>query len=305
MRPIQVDPPAFFNRGPSPVARLAFFGILSLALLFADTRYRYLENVRQVVAIALYPVQRALEMPGAAYGYVADYFTSKRRLADENAMLKQELVERAPAAQGYHRAESENARLRALLDVRARYAASAIVAQVLYTGRDPFTQKVFLDKGASAGIQAGAGVIDADGVVGQVTRVFPYMAEVTLLTDRDQAVPVQVERSGVRSVLFGNGTGRSPELRFTSPSADLREGDRLLTSGLDGTYPPGLAVARIVEVVRDSGQMFARIVCKPLAGIDNSDFLLVMSQSAAMPPRPEEPGETDTAKKGGRVRGRR
>ena len=131
------------------------------------------------------------------------------------------------------------------------------------------------------------------------------MAEVTLITDRDQAVPVQVERSGTRSVLFGNGTGRSPELRFTSPSADLRIGDRLLTSGLDGTYPPGLAVAQITDVIRDAGQMFARIVCKPLAGIDHSEFLLVLSQSAAMPARPEEPGETDPGKKGGRTRGRR
>jgi rod shape-determining protein MreC len=152
---------------------------------------------------------------------------------------------------------------------------------------------------------SGAGVVDENGVVGQVTRVFPYMAEVTLITDRDQAVPVQVERSGARSVLFGNGTGRSPELRFTSPSADLRIGDRLVTSGLDGTYPPGLAVAEIIDVIRDSGQMFARIVCKPLAGIEHSEFLLVLSQSTAMPPRPEEPSETDAAKKGGRVKGRR
>ena len=305
MRPIPVDTPAFFNRGPSPLARLAFFSLLSLALLFADTRYRYLENVRQAVAIALYPMQRALEMPGVAFAFVADYFGSKRQLADENAMLRQELVARAPAAQGYERAQEENARLRALLDVRAKYATTAIAVQVLYTGRDPFTQKVFVDKGSAAGVQAGAGVIDADGVVGQVTRVFPYMAEVTLITDRDQAVPVQVERSGARSVLFGNGTGRSPELRFTSPSADIRAGDRLLTSGLDGTYPAGLAVAEIVDVVRDSGQMFARIVCKPIAGIDHSEFLLVVSQSSAMPPRPEEPGDADAVKKGGRVRGRR
>ena len=305
MRPIPVDTPAFFNRGPSPLARLAFFSLLSLALLFADTRYRYLENVRQAVAIALYPMQRALEMPGVAFAFVADYFGSKRQLADENAMLRQELVARAPAAQGYERAQEANARLRALLDVRAKYATTAIAVQVLYTGRDPFTQKVFVDKGSAAGVQAGAGVIDADGVVGQVTRVFPYMAEVTLITDRDQAVPVQVERSGARSVLFGNGTGRSPELRFTSPSADIRPGDRLLTSGLDGTYPAGLAVAEIVDVVRDSGQMFARIVCKPIAGIDHSEFLLVVSQSSAMPPRPEEPGDADAVKKGGRVRGRR
>jgi rod shape-determining protein MreC len=305
MRPIPVDTPAFFNRGPSPLARLAFFGLLSLALLFADTRYRYLESVRQAVAIVLYPVERALELPGAAFAYVSDYFGSKRRLADENAMLRQELVARAPATQGYARAQEENARLRALLDVRAQYASTAVAVQVLYTSRDPFTQKVFVDKGASAGVAAGAGVIDASGVVGQVTRVFPYMAEVTLITDRDQAVPVQVERSGARSVLFGNGTGRSPELRFTSPSADIRAGDRLVTSGLDHTYPPGLAVAEIVDVMRDSGQMFARIVCKPLAGIDHSEFLLVLSQSASMPARPEEPGEAEAAKKGGRVRARR
>ena len=297
MRPIPVDTPAFFNRGPSPLARLAFFGILSVALLFADTRYRYLENVRQAVAIVLYPVERALELPGAAFAFIADYFGSKRRLADENAMLRQELVARAPATQGYARVQEENARLRALLDVRAQYAATAIAVQVLYTSRDPFTQKVFVDKGASAGLQAGAGVIDATGVVGQVTRVLPYMSEVTLITDRDQAVPVQVERSGARSVLFGNGTGRSPELRFTSPTADIRVGDRLVTSGLDRTYPAGLAVAEIVDVIRDTGQMFARIVCKPLAGIDHSEFLLVLSQSSAMPPRPEEANDADAAKK--------
>ena len=297
MRPIPVDTPAFFNRGPSPLARLAFFGILSVALLFADTRYRYLENVRQAVAIALYPVERALGLPGAAFAFVADYFGSKRRLADENAMLRQELVARAPATQGYARVQEENARLRALLDVRAQYAATATAVQVLYTSRDPFTQKVFVDKGASAGVQAGAGVIDATGVVGQVTRVLPYMSEVTLITDRDQAVPVQVERSGARSVLFGNGTGRSPELRFTSPTADIRVGDRLVTSGLDRTYPAGLAVAEIVDVIRDTGQMFARIVCKPLAGIDHSEFLLVLSQSSAMPPRPEEANDADAAKK--------
>lgn len=305
MRPIPVDPPAFFNRGPSPLTRLAFFGILSLALLFADTRYRYLENVRQAVAIALYPMQRALEMPGVAFAYVSDYFGGKRRMADDNAMLRQELVARAPATQGYAREQEENVRLRALLDVRTRYAPTAIAAQVLYAGRDPFTQKLFVDKGTGAGVQAGAGVIDEGGVVGQVTRVFPYMSEVTLITDRDQAVPVQVERSGARSVLFGNGTGRSPELRFTSPSADLRVGDRLVTSGLDGTYPPGLAVAQIIDVVRDSGQMFARIVCKPLAGIDHDEFLLVLSPSASLPPRPEETGDADIAKKGTHVRGRR
>ena len=129
--------------------------------------------------------------------------------------------------------------------------------------------------------------------------------QVTLITDRDQAVPVQLERNATRSVLFGNGTGRLPELRFTSPSADLRVGDRLVTSGLDGTYPPGLAVAEIVDVMRDAGQMFARIVCKPLAGIDHSRFLLVLEPSAQLPARPEETAEPDVAKKPGRAKLRR
>jgi rod shape-determining protein MreC len=140
-------------------------------------------------------------------------------------------------------------------------------------------------------------VIDADGVVGQVTRVYPYMAEVTLVTDKDHAVPVKVQRSGVRSVLFGAGTGRSPELRFTAPSADIQVGDVLVTSGLDGTYPAGLAVARVVTLERETGQMFARIACAPLAGVDRSDQLLVLRRSAAALPRPAEPAELDAEKK--------
>jgi rod shape-determining protein MreC len=148
-------------------------------------------------------------------------------------------------------------------------------------------------------------VIDEIGVVGQVTRVFPSMAEVTLLTDKDHAVPVRVERSGVRSVLFGAGAGRPPELRFVAPTADIRAGDKLYTSGIDGTYPPGLAVAQVEAIERDTGQMFARITCKPLSGVDRSQFLLVLGQGAAAAPRPEEPADPDSAKKGGRGKGRR
>ena len=124
---------------------------------------------------------------------------------------------------------------------------------MLYTGRDPFTQKLFVNRGSDAGIKPGEAVIDEIGVVGQVTRVFPNMAEVTLITDKDHAVPVRVERSGVRSVFFGAGAGRAPELRFMAPSADIRVGDKLYTSGIDGTYPAGLAVAQVEAVDRDTG----------------------------------------------------
>ena len=279
-------------------------GLLSIALLFADTRFRYLESLRQVVAIALYPLQRAVEVPGEAFSYVGDYFSSKRQLADENARLKQQLVETSTALASAP-LEAENARFKSLLDIERRYRNAAIAVEVLYMGRDPFTQKLFVNKGVDAGVNAGDAVVDELGVVGQVTRTYPLMAEVTLVTDRDHAVPVKIERTGIRSVLFGNGTGRSPELRFTAPSADIKVGDRLLTSGIDGTYPPGLAVAEVIDIDRDTGQMFARIACRPLAGVDRSQYLLVLGREAARSPRPEEPAETGAAKKGGRGKARR
>ena len=272
---------------------------MSIALLFVDTRYHYLENIRVAAATVLYPLQRAAQLPGEALLYVGSYFITKRGLADDNVMLRQQLVENAATAQGFPAAQQENARLRALLELKARYATAAVAVEVLYTGRDPFAQKLVVNKGAQADLRPGEAVIDADGVVGQVTRVFPYMAEVTLLTDKDHAVPVKVQRSGVRSVLYGTGVGRAPELRFTAPSADVQVGDVLVTSGLDGTYPPGLAVARVATVERETGQIFARITCAPLAGVDRSEYLLVLGREAA-PPRPEEPAEPDVAKKSGK-----
>jgi len=305
MRHIPAEPPAFFNRGPSPFARLAFLGIVSIALLFADTRYRYLENIRQVAAIVIYPVQRAAQMPGEALAYAATFFSSQRALADDNATLKRQLVAQSPAVQGYPLLQQDNARLAALLDLRQRYGGAATAVEVLYTGRDPFAQKLFVDKGADAGLVPGEAVVDADGVVGQVTRVFPFMAEVTLVSDKDHAVPVKVMRSGVRSVLFGSGAGRLPELRFTAPNADITVGDVLVTSGIDGTYPPGLAVAQVASLERDTGQMFARITARPLAGVDRSLHLLVLAQAAALPPQPEEPAGGDTVKRGGKGKTRR
>jgi rod shape-determining protein MreC len=304
MRHIPAEPPPFFHRGPSPLARLAFFGLLSLALLFADTRYRYLESVRQLVATALYPVQRVLQLPGEAVAYVATYLSSQRALTVDNASLKERLLADAPSIQGYRSLEQENTRLRTLLGVEARFHGAATAAEVLYSGRDPFSQKLFVDKGESEGVQPGQAVIDETGVIGQVTRVFPYMAEVTLVTDKDHAVPVKVERSGVRSVMYGAGSGRLPELRFLSPNAEIQTGDRLVTSGIDGTYPAGLAVAQVVSVERETGQMFARVTCKPLAGVEKSPHVLVLGQAAAAPLRPEEPAESDAPRKGrGKRRG--
>jgi rod shape-determining protein MreC len=300
MAHLQVDPPAFFRRGPSPLARFALFGLLSIALLFLDTRFRYLETVRQVAAVVILPLQYAIQLPQRGVAYLGDYLASQRALNDENATLMRQLVAQGPAVQGFREAQEENARLRALLELRARYRGAATSVEVLYAGHDPFAQKVFIDRGADAGIKPGEAVIDAQGVVGQVTRVYPSVAEVTVLTDKDHAVPVRVERTGVRSVLFGAGAGRPPTLRFMSPNADIRVGDTLVTSGIDGTYPPGLAVAQVLSIERETGQMFAQITARPLAGVDRSQHLLVLEQAAALPPRPDEPAEADPAMKAGK-----
>jgi rod shape-determining protein MreC len=299
------DPPPFFHRGPSPSARLAFFALLSIALLFADTRFRYLEDIRKGVTIVINPLQRAALWPGEIAGFVGGYFASKRNLAATNEDLERALVAQAPAVQGYAREREENRRLKALLQVQGHYPGAATAVGVLFSGRDPFAQKLFVDKGSDTGIHPGAAVIDETGVVGQVTRVFPGMAEVTLLTDKDHVLPIKVERTGVHSVLYGAGTGRPLELRFMPPSADLQVGDRLVTSGLDGTYPAGLSVAQVTSIDRDTGQIFARIHCAPLAGVDRSEHLLVLGQMAAMPERPDEPAQDDAGKKGARAKARR
>lgn len=302
---LYTDPPPFFHRGPSAGARLAFFVLLSIVLLFADTRFRYLEGIRQGINTLIAPLQRAVEWPGETTDFIATYFASKRALSEENAALKGLLLEQGPTVQGASRIESENARLKALLDVRSRHAGNSIAVEVLFSGRDPFSQKVFVGKGTDAGIKPGEAVIDESGVVGQVTRAFATTAEVTLLTDKGHAVPVKNERTGVRSVLYGMGAGRPLELRFIPPSADVQAGDHLITSGLDGIYPVGLAVARVDAIERDSGQIFAAITCSPLAGVNRSEQLLVVRETDALPPRPDEPVAGDDTRKPARAKLRR
>src|SRR5574338_340541 len=176
--------------------------------------------------------------------------------------------------------------------------AAATPADFLRNAPDPFARKVILDRGAQQGIEPGLAVVDAVGVIGQVTRVFPVQSEVTLLTDRNQAIPVQVERNGLRGVLFGAGQGRL-EMRFVIGSADIQPGDRLVTSGLDGVFVPGLPVATVVSVDRE-GDAFAGIVCAPLAGVERSMQVLVIGRMELPPPPPA--AEPPVEKKKGKGR---
>jgi rod shape-determining protein MreC len=164
----------------------------------------------------------------------------------------------------------------------------AALAEVLYLGRDPYSHKLFIDRGSVHGVRPGSPVADDTGVIGQVTRVHPLLSEVTLLSNPDQAIPVQVVRNGLRAVAFGGGASGMLELRYMPANAEVQNGDRLVTSGIDGTYPAGLAVATVVRVERDAEHSFARVVCKPAAGIERGRFVLILGHEAGRPPRPDE-----------------
>ncbi len=280
-------PPPFFKRGPAPLARLFFFVSLSLVLLVADLRFHTVEWVRLGVAMVLWPVQRIAYLPVDAGNDLGDYFSSLAALKAENEALRKRQLATANLLLRQEHLDEENRRLRVLLDMKARQPAEGRVAEILYAARDPFTRRVIVDRGAQHGVEAGQAVIDEVGIVGQVTRTYPLTSEVTLLTDKEQAIPVQVQRSGLRAVLTGAGAG-AMELRFLATNADVQSGDILVTSGLDAVYLPGLPVAKVLKIDRDNSFAFARITCEPLAGVERHGQVLILGRRI-VPPLPEEP----------------
>ena len=281
-------PPPFFKRGPAPLVRLFFFASLSLALLVIDARFRYVDGLRTWLALAAYPLQRAATWPIDVAMSVGGYFSTQANLIDENQRLRAQALANMQDAQRYHALQAETAELRRTIGAIEKLEIQATPAEVLYLSRDPYAHKVFIDRGSVQGVRAGSPVADDTGVVGQVTRVHPLLSEVTLLTNPDQAIPVQVVRNGLRAVAFGGGASGMLELRYMPANAEVQNGDRLVTSGIDGTYPAGLAVGTVVRVERDVEHSFARVICQPAAGIERGRYVLVLTNEAASPPRPDE-----------------
>lgn len=276
------QPPPFFKRGPAPFARLSFYATLSLAFIFIDARFQTLELLRQLVSLITYPIQQVAHAPVQFFENADNYFSSISRFSDENSRLKRAQLDGAEALLRTRHLEIENERLRQLLDIKARQQARGQVAQILYTARDAFSRRVIVDKGHQDKIVAGQPVIDNAGVVGQVTRVFPFVSEITLITDKDQAIPVQIVRNGLRSVVFGLGNGQL-ELRFMPANADVQNGDLLVTSGLDGIFLPGFPVAKVIHIERDTSYSFARIYCVPVAGVENFGEVMVLDPRETAP----------------------
>ena len=294
-------PPPFFNRGPAPLVRLAFFASLSLALLVLDARFRYTEGLRSVLSLAVYPLQTLATLPSALGERIAGYFASQSQLRGENTELRAKLLGASQAAQRFEAAQAESAQLRRLIGAAERAPLKATPAEILYNGRDPYSRKVVIDKGGRHGVRPGAPVVDENGVVGQVTRAHALSSEVTLLTDKEQAIPVQVVRNGLRAVAFGAGASGMLELRFMAANAEIQNGDKLVTSGIDGTYPPGLPVATVSRVERDAAYAFARIVCQPAASVESGGYVLVLGAESKRLAYPEETGP-EREKRSGKIR---
>ena len=255
------SPPAFFNQGPSAHARLAFFAALAVVLLVVDSRLGALAALRQGVGTMLYPLQRALLVPRDALSLGREYLAGVDRL---RAVLQAEQV------------AAENQRLRELLGARERAAIPSVIAEVLYDTRDPYSRRLVLDKGLQHGLLAGQPVIGSRGVIGQITRVLPLSSEVTLLTDRNATLPVELQRTGQRAIAFGGGNDGLLDLRFLAASSDIKPGDLVVTSGLDGVYPPGLPVGKVARH-------------EAPAAIDRSRLMLVLLVDRnVLPPPPSE-----------------
>jgi rod shape-determining protein MreC len=255
--------------------------------------------MRQTIAIALYPLEQAMLMPRAALDYLSQWVEDQGDLAARNQALEKNASAAAVLAQQFQGTLAENTQLRALLALRQREGIVTLAADILYETREPITLKVVIDRGSYHSVTTGMPVVDAKGLLGQVVRVFSLTSEVNLIADKDQATPVQVARNGIRAVAYGGMPGGMLELRYMAGNADIKEGDELYTSGIDGVYPPNLAVAKVISVDRATALGFAKIICQPVAGVTSNRHVAIITSKVNIPP-PIEVLNADDKKRGKR-----
>jgi rod shape-determining protein MreC len=292
-------PPPFFHQGPSALTRLAVFSAVALFLMAADTRFAVTRPLRSGLQMLLLPLERALAVPLQMTHAGGEYVSGLHAAQAELGRAELALTAQSAKAARVDTLVAENTRLRALVDLKPALAVKTMAAEVLYEASDPFSRKIFIDRGASQGVVPGAPVIDESGVLGQVTRVYPLSSEVTLLIDKEAAIPVLNTRTHQRSAAFG-ADGAAMELRFMAGNADVKVGDVLQTSGVDGIYPPGLDVAKVVKVDPRADSSFARIALVPTASADGVRHVLVLEPMAMQLPARPAPDPEPAKDKGGK-----
>ncbi len=290
--------PPIFRQGLSATSKMILLGLLAVLLMAADHRMHISQPIRSGVAVVLAPLQWLSLQPGHAVNAIARYFGNLEEAQDAALSFQTRTIAQAQRLQQVEQLSQENAHLRQLLDLRAQVAGPAKAVQVLYETADPYTRRVVVDRGLMAGIALGSAVIDTAGVVGQVTRVYPLVSEITLLTDRAQSIPVMNARTGSRYIANGDPQilGGSLDLKFVPAGADMQKGDLLTTSGIDGVYPAGLHVGRIARIDRRVDSSFARVHAEPMA-TERGRHLLVLLPFKDWPEPPKsELGKTAKAK---------
>jgi rod shape-determining protein MreC len=286
------DPPPFFRQGLSALSKLAVFSALAVFLMVADTRFQVMQPVRVALGTLLYPMQWLVMRPVLLAEFGGEYLASLRAVHTAQADAAKSRSLQSQRANQVEQLLLENERLRMLLALRPRLQSDSAAAQVIYDAADPYTRKVVIDKGLADKVALGSPVVDESGVLGQVTRVYPLVSEVTLITDRDHAIPVLNTRTGARGVAFGDTSTHADamELRYMAANADVAVGDLLTTSGVDGVYPPGLPVAKIENVERRVDTVFARVYLQPVALVSGATHVMVLQPLAAqIPARPPLP----------------
>jgi rod shape-determining protein MreC len=294
-------PPPFFRQGPSALTKLTFCSALAVFLMVADTRLKLTQPVRTLAATVLHPIERVLRVPVDAWIGASEYAMGLQHALSAESAASATLARQAERSFRVEQLAAENKRLRALLELRPALTVRTQPAEVLYEASDPFSRKVIIDRGTAQGVAVASPVINEAGVLGQVTRVYPLSSEVTLLTDKDAAIPVLNPRTQQRSAAFGIAAGAGLELRFMANNADMKVGDILETSGVDAVYPPGLPVATVTAIDRKVDTGFAKVMLAPVAQPDGVRHVLVLEPlSLQLPPRPEAP--QDEAKPGPRAK---
>lgn len=284
MRPI-------FRSSPTLTLRLILFCALSVALMTMENRNEKLLLVRDFLAQLVYPVQYLVSLPGKAYQELDDYLVTHASLLEENRRLRQSQILLQSRLQQFDILSAENQRLNGLLSSSRKITHRVLVANLLAVDLDPFRKNVLLDKGSSDDVYVGQPIIDASGVMGQVTQVTGSSSTALLLSDPGHSVPVRVIRNGLRSI--ANGTGRTDRLRldYIPGNGDVEEGDVLVTSGLGRRFPADYPVATVTHVSRPSGEPFATVYAEPAAGLDSSHQVLLVWSNETPRNAPDSPGD--------------
>ncbi|OGU22527.1 MAG: rod shape-determining protein MreC [Hydrogenophilales bacterium RIFOXYD1_FULL_62_11] len=282
-----------FARQLGATARLLIWLLVGMACVVADSRYHALEGLRSGFSLLLQPVRETLRVPADVATEIVGFFTRHRLLQNERDALREERARLWASVNAAREISRENAELRALLQLQARPGQQLVHAAMVYRGHDWFAQQMTLDQGADAKLRSGLPVVDASGLVGQLSRVYAGSSEVTLVSSPSQLTPVFIERTGQRGLVAGSGRGYL-ELKYMPGNTDVRVNDRLLTSGIDRVYPAGIPVARVTRVTHSQSGPYLRVACVPLAGLDRSRAVLVLRADPPaiqkpLPPKDKQP----------------